>query len=395
MCDTYIALGNSTKDGNAIFGKNSDRLGNEPQIITYSPRRKYPQSEELKCTHISIPQVSETAAVILSQPYWIWGAEIGANEYDVVIGNESVATKEPLNETGLLGMDLLRLGLERGKTSKEALEVIIDLLEKYGQGGFHNKKGFNYHNSMIIADPQEAFVLETAGKWWIAEIVNDVRSISNDLSIRGSGDFRKKGIIQHAIEKGYCKDDDDFDFAIRFSTHLLPTRYECSAKQLKQSKGHITIELMMEFLREHEEAKICMHERSFQSVGSLVSHLKQDNKSIYWFTGSTIPCLGIFKPYVFPMEGQKVLEPGPYLDIDPNWFWSNHTEFIKPFKRNPLKENSERDLYYKKLRAIEKDLFSRIDEVNLQEEKISDEDFVKKIQEINQDAWEKSIQMIK
>ena len=64
-------------------------------------------------------------------------------------------------------MDLLRLGLERGKTAYEAMHVMIDLLEEYGQSGDCEHAGewgkANYHNSYILADPQEAWVLETAG----------------------------------------------------------------------------------------------------------------------------------------------------------------------------------------------------------------------------------------
>ena len=397
MCDTFISFNN---EKTVVFGKNSDRLGNEAQLITHAPRTKHAQGEELKCTHISIPQVSETAAVILSQPYWIWGAEIGANEYGIVIGNEAIATKEPLKETGLIGMDLLRLGLERGKSAGDALKIIIDLLEKYGQGGAHNKKGLNYHNSMIIADLNDAYVLEMAGDWWIVEIVKDYRSISNSISIRGKGDMRKEGIIEHAIEKGYCKDDDDFDFKMIFSASPLPdifpldSRDGCSLNQLAQNKGNISTGLMMEFLREHEVG-ICMHGRNDQSTNSQVSLLRKNGRNVHWFTGSTIPCLGIFKPYVFPVEGQNFLEPGPYSEIDQNWFWSKHTEFIKPFKRHPKRENLDRESYYKKLRANEKNLLSQVDDVILQEEKISEAEFVKKIQVINQDAWEKSIQMIK
>ena len=146
MCDIYIALGNSTKANNVVFGKNSDRPLNEVQLITYAPRMRYSKGDTLKCTRISIPQVNETAAVILSQPIWMWGAEMGANEYGVVIGNEAVYTREPYSPTGLLGMDLLRLGLERGKTAKEALDIIIKLLEKHGQGGNHWQTSFIYHN---------------------------------------------------------------------------------------------------------------------------------------------------------------------------------------------------------------------------------------------------------
>ena len=207
MCDTLVALGNSTEDGSIIFGKNSDRPFNEVQLITYSPKMSFEKGDKLKCTYIEIPQVSETNATLLSQPYWIWGAEMGANEYGVVIGNEAVYTHEKLRSSGLLGMDLLRLSLERGKTAKEAIEIMIELLEKHGQGGgcAYDDPNWMYHNSFIIADTKEAFVFETADRWWIVEKVKNIRSISNNLTIRGKGDMRKKGIIQHAIERKYCK----------------------------------------------------------------------------------------------------------------------------------------------------------------------------------------------
>ena len=66
-----------------------------------------------------------------------------------------------------------RLGLERGDTAEEALNVICTLLEKYGQGGpcCENKSDTCYYNSFIIADGKEAWVLETSGKHWAAEKV--------------------------------------------------------------------------------------------------------------------------------------------------------------------------------------------------------------------------------
>ncbi|MFX0021641.1 MAG: C69 family dipeptidase [Candidatus Hermodarchaeota archaeon] len=401
MCDTYVSLDNWSKSQNVIFGKNSDRPESEVQLITFTPRKTYSLGEEIKCTHISIPQVKESAAVILSQPYWMWGAEMGANEYDVVIGNESIQTREPLKDIGLLGMDLLRLGLERGKTAKEALNVITDLLETYGQGGFHSLNEYNYHNSYLIADPKEAYVLETAGDWWIAEIVKDFRTISNHISIRFKGDMRRKGIVQHAIEKGYCKDDRDFDFKMTFSRVPLPEQFPItdrdgfSLHQLSSNKGMVTVPMMMNFLRDHK-VEICRHLRKDQSVGSQVSLLRKSNKkSIHWFTGSTIPCLSIYKPYVFPADNQKVMKSKPYSSIDPIWFWPRHFDFINTYKKRPKRDIPERNEYYRKLRTVENDLIRQIEDIISKEEKIPEHEFTELVQKVNEYGWKKSEELIK
>ncbi|MFX1364233.1 MAG: peptidase C69 [Promethearchaeota archaeon] len=388
MCDTLVALGNSTEDGSVIFGKNSDRPFNEIQLITYSPKMNFLKKIPLQCTYISIPQVSETAAIILSQPYWMWGAEMGTNEYNVVIGNEAVYTHEPLRNSGLLGMDLLRLGLERGKTAKEAMNIIIDLLGTFGQGGgcAYNDPSWKYHNSFIIADPKEAYVLETADEWWIVEKVKNVRSISNGITIRGKGDFRKKGIIQHAIDKGYCKDDNDFDFAVTFSgspPSSTPSPYSREGKSkllLRENKNKITPKLMMEFLRDHQ-AGICMH-GGFESTGSQVSHLRDGKNSIHWFTGTTLPCISLYKPYTFPIEGLKYYNPGPYQMINYDWFWCKHTK-SKPIDKKIF------------LKDIEHSIISKIDDLINQENEITKKKFQEKLKAINLEAWNKSYEMIK
>lgn len=91
MCDTLVALPDYTQTGSLIFGKNSDREPLEAQSICYVPRT-FAQQKTVQCTFIQIPEIAENHAVFLSKPFQMWGAEMGANEYGLVIGNEAVFT---------------------------------------------------------------------------------------------------------------------------------------------------------------------------------------------------------------------------------------------------------------------------------------------------------------
>lgn len=69
-----------------------------------------------------------------------------------------------------------------------AMNVITSLLEEHGQGGpcSDTEPRLLYHNSFLIADPTEAWVLETAGRHWAAE---NIKSMSNhkDIIVYDSG----------------------------------------------------------------------------------------------------------------------------------------------------------------------------------------------------------------
>jgi len=285
VCDSFVALPDATVNGEVVFGKNSDRPQYEIQDVVTFPAQDHGHESTLMCTYIAIPQVAHTHGVILSKPRWMWGAEMGANEHGVVIGNEAVWTTQPCAGTGLLGMDLLRLGLERAETARTALEIIIDLLSVYGQGGNCAEHfNFTYHNSFLIADRKEAWVLETAGKYWAAERVSaGTRSISNNLSIRGKGDLRHPDL----------DNDMDFDFARDFSDAgvsdpLSPVTREGRVRLLcKQNERSFTVDTAKSILRDHE-CGICMH-GEFETRGSQISILSETQCN-HWFIEEPFPC---------------------------------------------------------------------------------------------------------
>ena len=216
MCDTFIALPPATKDGSVIFAKNSDRPAGEGQSTHIYPASRNKGTKPLQCTYIKIPQAKETCRILLSQIDWMWGGEMGANEHGVVIGNEAVWTRLAPGPPALLGMDLVRLGLERGRSARDALDVITSLLEEFGQGGAcaEGDQGFTYDNSFLIADAKEAWVLETAGRFWVAErVTKGVRNISNRLSIRRNYDLCSADLPEKLASSDAPLDGGKVDFA--------------------------------------------------------------------------------------------------------------------------------------------------------------------------------------
>ena len=82
MCDTFVALPSLTLNGDTLFAKNSDRDANEAQIVEYFPARDHAPEKQVRLTYIEIPEAPRTHEVLLSRPYWMWGAEMGANEVE-------------------------------------------------------------------------------------------------------------------------------------------------------------------------------------------------------------------------------------------------------------------------------------------------------------------------
>lgn len=343
-CDTFVAVGSASgyPDRATVFGKNSDRPASERQVLRHYARQAYPDDYARQCTYVTVrhrPSGSEladggqTLEVAVCQPAWMWGAESGVNECGVAVGNEAVWTREPTDAspTALTGMDLVRLALERGRSARAAAEVIIRLLERYGQGGACSEPtgqdgadggdaAWTYHNSFLVADPTEAWVLDTAGKYWALEHVRDgVRSLSNRLSVGRPG-VAADGAAEHAREMGWWDGTGAFDFARAFSAPgtRAPTERELRGAQLMragvQREQRVTAAYLMRRVLRDRVSGICMGEPSsccgstdgdaFATTASHVSVLSRDaDRRLHFFTGTPLPHMSMFKPFFLAREG--------------------------------------------------------------------------------------------
>jgi len=368
MCDTLVGLPSATKNGSLLLAKNSDREPDEAQAIVHIPHNLH-SDKKLRCTYIEIPQVAETNECILSKPFQMWGAEMGANEHGLVIGNEAVFTKVKFDKKnlGLTGMDLLRLALERCKTADEAITCITTLLELYGQdanGGYKNKN-FYYHNSFLIADTQHAWVLETAGREWAAEKVKDIRSISNKLSI-DEADKQSSNAKPFAQSNGWWKERTPFSFQNAYSDWFYTrmgrsaSRQTCTTSLSRKLAGEITAIDCIQILQTHNiddvnfkpsranTGSVCMHATSIlnpsNTTGSMVAEIRSALPHTIWLTGTSHPCLSVYIPIYFGTNVLKDFKQSSAKEDDSLWWRAEklHRWISKDYQNRKALINTER-----------------------------------------------------
>lgn len=325
MCDTLCEINSS----GSLFAKSSDRPPGEPQVLV--PMAARPAGGRMMTQYLEIDDRGSTSG-ILSQPTWLWGAEHGVNRYGVAIGNEKIwtTTPAPTEPIGLIGMDLVRLGLERGRSATEALDVITDLLERHGQAGIADEIDHEaYFSSFLIVDPTGAWVLETSGERWAAREVMSSASISNRVSLttewtRGSED----------LVAGF-----DFD---TLRDPLVPT--EIADGRLAATQAALGSEVPLApagaaaVLRDHGRGPwgpldgktrrsdpppaslgddfsgmtVCMHIEGYMATtSSMVAELRADGPIRFWAAPGS-PCVSPYLPGAI-IEGQ-VIVPAPLSD---------------------------------------------------------------------------------
>lgn len=265
---------------------------------------------------------------------------MGLNAAGVAIGNEALFTRDLAADVererrgeavqpGVLGMELLRIGLERGATAVEATEVMCDFIERYGQWGAGvrgaDRAETAYDNSFLIADSRQVWVLETSGRRWVTRrVVEQSCSISNEPTIREDWDLCAEDLMEYARSLGWATGSDQLDFAATFLDPCVPL--QVSHIRLQRSrwllqaalKTHETVCFAdaRRILSDHYEdtfldgptfnparpdfLTLCMHEHPAgftwgNTAASMIVMLPEDGEPVMWWAAAP-PCVSIYLP---------------------------------------------------------------------------------------------------
>jgi secernin len=325
VCDTVCVLG---ADG-TLFAKNSDRPVTEAQVVEHHGRRA--AGSDLRTQYLTIDDPGAWASV-LSRPVWLWGAEHGVNEHRVAIGNEMVNTRDDPRSAApaLIGMDLVRLGLERASSADEAVAVMTDLLDRHGQGGVGDAvNDMAYWSSFLVADPHAAWVLETSGRAWAARQVSGGDAISNRLTLRTDWTRASAGVLPGTDVDSWR----DPAVSTAFTDGRLGASRAFVERRLAASTAHVPssgARAAVAHLRDHgtgpwgapgdagpvvpapgdtgvdgDGVTVCMHVRDFETTtASMVAVLpaRSEEPARLWVAVGS-PCASVFVPTLAPSAG--------------------------------------------------------------------------------------------
>lgn len=330
-CDTLVLTSKITANKQNTLCKNSDRPLGEAQPLCF-----YERSEG-------------KYAVLGSRPYWMDGFEMGANEKGLFIGNEAEGSRMPKEaEKGITGMAMLRIALEKAAAAREAIDVISGLLKEHGQNAnAHPTMDRRYENTFILCDPEEAWVMETAGREWAAKKVEDFAAVSNCYQITDDYDLCSEGMEQLVTENRWLRPGEKVNFAKAFTAPADRQRNSVARMRRMQKlvTEKMTVKDMQKIFRDHFEGElneprfgscygnfvtICMHaltggiDSSQTAASMIMSYDERWKFKFLWAAG--LPCLSVYIPLYWVDPEKKPMKVPDCMSLggekyDPASLW--------------------------------------------------------------------------
>jgi secernin len=323
--DMVVAVARATAEGRTLFGHNSNRPAREGYALARIEGRAFALGETVSTGRAVVPQVRRTNTVLAGRQAGRWGYCHGVNEHGVAAGITAIATR--LSGTGLSGPDLVRLGLERASSARQALDVITDLVARHGQQA-DDTPGAD--SSFLVADGSEAFAVETSGQFWAEQAIGRCRAASDICHLRQDWNRICPGLADCAIKQGWwLADGSKLDFARSVGVEGQDNaaslrRWARATLLLEQHSGQLDVPCLRGLLRDHSTGKhcICRHAGGPDEVGTsaslVVSAGLAGSLPVAWCAFGP-PCLTVYLPLLLPGDLPTALQGEEDTGACPLW----------------------------------------------------------------------------
>lgn len=258
--DAVVARGPATVDGLTFFGQNLHGPYQVSAQVCLKPGRDFAPGELCSVADLQVPQVRHTQTVLGLQAQNSCGYRAGLNGARVAAGCLPLEVRLRGAQPGLTGPDLVRLVLERSRSAHQGMEVLVGLLDRYGQGASTDDDYTSgCDHAFLIADPREAIWIETAGKHWVAQEIGSVRALASSRTIRQDWDRISPALSDYVIGAGAWPADGskiDFVDAIGDAPEQHPRAFKRWGRAmllLEEQNGHIDAGVVRRLLRDHGE----------------------------------------------------------------------------------------------------------------------------------------------
>lgn len=348
-CFTVIVGKDASATGEILIGHNED---NDRRIITnqyWVPAADHKAGEmiEFEPSAAKIPQVKHTLGFWWTQTLAPEGSSFSdgfINEKGVVVVsnncNITIEKDQKVNDGGI-GYGIRRIVAERANSAREGVDIVIDLMKKYGY--------FHMGRTYTIADRNEAWQISLLrGHRYLARKVgdNEIAFIANafafdKVDLKDPHVIASPDLIEHAIEMGAYKpakagDYSDFSFREAYqpeARRVFPRNKErvftllemVTGKEYKDTNDYpaylpapkkYTVEDVQAFMRGHskfEKRQTGWHHETMQDIcnigtfDSVVFKLAKDPLlTMAWRTAGR-PSEQLYTP-AFPLAGPAMAQ---------------------------------------------------------------------------------------
>jgi dipeptidase len=210
-CCTTILIGSkATADGAVIHAHNEDMGFSAVGRLWHVPAATHDTKSILDVPYVTLPQKAATyrywasgnafaaKGLGISEAQQAYDAVlVGLNEWGVSLSCNWMWSREAnMPQKGIRRYAIRQLVLERAKTAREAVRMIGDFIDTYGQADWG---GLGY----CLADPREAWIVETTTNHWVARKVADdeILVVANRFTIGSEYDMASKELLHFAQQK--------------------------------------------------------------------------------------------------------------------------------------------------------------------------------------------------